>query len=312
MITADQLRVPNEKQSLYIALFITFIIGVILLGISLGSFAILFFISIFYVKSQQGSLLGNAVKVTENQFPDLYNIVSHAAQRLSMPPPDVFIVQNPIINAYALGVKGRRSVVLHSALVEAMELPELASIIGHEFTHIKCEHTSWIILAGLHSNFKIPIISDLLSLIFKSWGRKSEYTCDRGGLIVNQDVNGSIKAMAKMAVGRELFEKLDIDIFKEQKSKVAHDDVARLSEMLQTHPFVVNRIQALINYSISSDYINLTSDTEKYDFGIFNDQNSVNETIGDEKKVSAFCTECGNDFPIDYLICMHCGATREE
>ena len=312
MITADQLRVPNEKQSLYVALLITFVIFIILLGISLGFFAVVFFISIFYVKSKQGSLLGNAVKITEDQFPELYNIVSLAAQRLSMSTPDVFIVQSPIINAFALGIGDRKSVILNSALVEAMELPELATIIGHEFTHIKCEHTSWGILADLHNSVSIPIISNVLSFIFNSWTRKAEYSCDRGGLIINQDLNASVKAMAKLAVGRELFEKLDIEIFKEQKSQVSHDDVARLSEMLQTHPFIVNRIQALINYSISSDYINLTSDTEKYDFGIFNDQNSVNETIGDEKKVSAFCTECGNDFPIDYLICMHCGATREE
>ena len=315
MITADQLRVKNEKESLTVAIIVTVIIFVVILGISLFVFIIPLIFAVFYVKTTQGSYLGNAVKITERQFPDIYNTVYLAAQRLSMPEPDVYVMQNPVINAHALGIWGRKSVILTSGLVEAMKPSELACIIGHEFTHIKCEHTSWAILAGLHNSIPIPVISDLLSFIFLSWSRKAEYTCDRGGLIVSQDVTASVAAQAKLAVGKQLFEKLDLVSFKEQKSEVSKDDISRLSELLSTHPYVVNRIQKMNIYFNSDSYRRLTSGVGKYDFDVFHDDLSNIQKEGQtefevEDKVS-YCTECGNDLSKDHLICLNCGAIRE-
>ena len=315
MITADQLRVKNEKESLTVAIIVTVIIFVVILGISLFVFIIPLIFAVFYVKTTQGSYLGNAVKITERQFPDIYNTVYLAAERLSMPQPDVFIRQTPVIQAHAIGIWGRKSVVLTSALVETMKPSELACIIGHEFTHIKCEHTSWGILANLHNSIPIPVISNLLSFIFLSWARKAEYTCDRGGLIVSQDVSASVAAIAKLAVGKQLFEKLDLDSFKGQKSEVSKDDISRLSELLLTHPFFVNRIQKMNIYFNSASYRRLTSGVGKYDFDVFHDDlSSVQKESKTESEVEdkvSYCTECGNDLSKDDLICLNCGAIRE-
>ena len=313
MISADQIRVPREKESLYISLTITFILFVLIMGISIGTFLIPFFIAVFYVKTMQGRLLGNSVKVTENQFPEIYDLITLASKNLSMSSPDVFIRQDPVLQAYALGIWGGKTVVLHSALVESMNSDELASIIGHEFTHIKCEHTSWGILANLHSSIPIPIISDILGFVFNSWSRKAEYTCDKGGLIVTQSVNASVSAIAKLAVGKELFERLDLDILKQQQVQISRNDISRLSELLQTHPYLINRIQQIIRYSNSKEYLNLTSNIQVrdpviYPYNLSNDISSVSES----EEVINFCTDCGADMPKEHLICLSCGAIRNQ
>lgn len=254
MIIPDEIRVPQEKEALSLAIGITVIIFIFILGISIGFFVVPFIIIVLMIKQKQGSLLGNSVKITENQFPDIYKICKKAEKRLTMKMPDVFITQSPVLNAMALGFWGRKSVILHSALVETMTEDELSFIIGHEFTHIKCDHTNWTVFTSLKDSLNIPVISDILSLIFNSWSRKAEYTCDRGGLLVNQNTHSGISSLAKLSVGKELFSKLDLTVFKDQKEEVTDDDVAKLSELLQTHPHIVNRIQGILRFSTSKKY----------------------------------------------------------
>ena len=214
MITADEIRVPGEKATLFKAIGISAILTFVFTGISLGLVLIPIIYSVLFVKSKQSSLLGDSIMITDKQFPKIYKLCEKAAKDLSMERPDVFIVQSPILNAMALGFWGTKNfVILHSALIEALTEEELLSVIGHEFTHIKCEHTRWGVFTTLKDNINIPIISNVLGLIFNSWSRKAEYTCDRGGLIVNHNVKSAISALAKLAVGKELFSQLDLNIF---------------------------------------------------------------------------------------------------
>ncbi len=314
MVTADNIRVGNEKSSLNISVSIMVFISIALIGINIGFLIIPLILSIFYVKITQGQFLGNAVKVTQNQFPEIYEMIDLASQNLSMLSPDVFIKQSPELNAFALGIFGKKSVVLHSALVETMTPSELASIIGHEFTHIKCDHTTWSVVAGLHNSIPIPIISNLLSFVFNNWSRKAEYTSDRGGLVVCQNVNASVTAMAKLAVGKELFKQLDLDILKEQKYQISKDEISKISETLQTHPYLVNRIQAIIHFSNSGKYESLISNTGGFESMTNQDNHYENLDIYESlpAKDESFCIECGENMSSQDLICLNCGSIKNE
>lgn len=259
VIEPDDLRVQKEKNALYFGLVAIGILFLIVLGISLGTVLVLVMILGFWVKVRQGQLLGQSVKVTEAQLPEVFVAAREAAQRLCMRMPDVFVVQNPSIGAYALGFLGRKSIILNSATVEAMEPSELRAIIGHEFTHIKCDHTNWIVFTNLNDAIWIPIISDLIGFILLNWSRKVEYTADRGGLLASRDLRASVSALAKVAVGRELFNHLNLDEFFKQRDEIGQDDLARLSETLSTHPYIVNRIHALKAYIKSVDYQRLST-----------------------------------------------------
>ena len=260
MLTGDQIRVPYEKEALIKTLAVILIIIFLFAGLSLGLILLPIIYAIFYIKSEQSKLLGNSIKIDKKQFPKIYKLCEKASKNLSMDMPDVFIRQDPILNAYAIGTWGTGNfVILHSSLIEAMTEQELLQVIGHEFTHIKCEHTRWLTFTNLKDSINIPIISDLLGLIFNSWSRKVEYTSDRGGLIANQNVKASITSLAKLAVGKELFSQLDLDVFKHQKEEINKDGILELNELLQSHPYVVNRIQHLLKFDQSKKYKRLLS-----------------------------------------------------
>ena len=105
---------------------------------------------------------------------------------------------------------------------------------------------------------------------------------------------------------------LDLDVLKEQQVQISHDDLSRLTELLQTHPYLINRIQEIIRYSRSSEFMNLTSDIEGYDGVIYEDAGS-NETKPGfyQEEQQDFCFECGENLATDVLICLNCGAIRK-
>ena len=173
LVTIADLRVPGETGSLVVGVALLVLVVMLLLRATFGAIFLLMGLALVWIRVRQGQMVGQAVKVTEHQLPDVYAVACQAADRLCMPTPDVFVTQHPIINAYALGFVGRQSVVLHSATVEAMEPNELCSILGHEFTHIKCRHTRWLVLTNLKGSIRLPIISEVVGFVLLQLGAQS-------------------------------------------------------------------------------------------------------------------------------------------
>jgi Zn-dependent protease with chaperone function len=258
-ISPDDYRVTGEKTALWIGVGI--LTAFVLLSFLVGGWLILpvvLLITAIIIWVKQGQLLGNAVKVSQNQFPEINEAAETAARRLGIQSPEVFIKFDPTINAFATGFIAKKSVILHSALVEAMQQAELLQVIGHEFSHIKCGHTNLTILTS-SSAINVPVVSQVLSLIFLLWQRKAEYTCDRGGVLACRDPKAAAEAMCKIAVGPELFKKMDIDHFLKQQMDLDQNEVAKLSEILIDHPYLVRRIQAIKSFYESAQYGDLAS-----------------------------------------------------
>jgi len=251
VVRPDDLRVLGEKTTLAFGVTAMLLLFMVLLRLTWGAIIALVIFGIVWVKIRQGQLLGQSVKVTDQQLPRVHALAVQASKHLCMPLPDVFVTQNPVINAYAIGFFGRKSVVLNSATVEAMSDAELCAIIGHEMTHIKCQHTHWLVFTQLNDTLRIPIISDLVGLVLLAWSRKAEYTCDRGGLLACGDLQAAITALSKVAIGKDLFKQMNLDAFFAQNQTVDSDDISRLSERLSTHPYIVHRLKALHEFSQS-------------------------------------------------------------
>jgi Zn-dependent protease with chaperone function len=251
-IDSDEFRAEGEKKALYwgigilifMLLFITTAsVGVLTLFI-LGYTGIMIWI-------KQSQLLGSAAKVSETQFPKIHNIAQQSAARLGMRLPEVFIRQDPNLNAYAIGFLGKKSIVLHSATVEAMDETELQYIIGHEFSHIKCGHTNLVVLMNSREGIQVPVISQIMGFIFLFWSRKAEYTCDRGGLMACRDPKSAISAICKLVVGSSLFNQMNIDHLLDQRMDIDQNSLSKLSENFSTHPYLVKRIHAIQDFNDS-------------------------------------------------------------
>ena len=166
--------------------------------------------------------------------------------------PEIFIKQDPTLNAFATGFLGRKSVVLHSATVEGMDREELGFVIAHEFSHIKCNHTDLLLLTI--PEFSPWWIQFVASLFFGVWNRKAEYTADRGGLLQTRDPKPAIGGLAKLAIGPSLFKDMDIDNFLSQKMALDQNDFTKLAESFSGHPYLVKRIHAIQEYYDSEQY----------------------------------------------------------
>src|SRR5919202_419604 len=140
----------------------------------------------------------SAVKVTPKQCPDLYAKLQIACTTLGVDMPDLFVQQNPIVNAFTGGVK-RPVIVLYSGLLERLDDEETLAVIAHEVGHIHAEHVLYLTVAHLLealANVAIAaapvanLIAQLMSATMRAallaWARRAELSCDRAALLVTQ------------------------------------------------------------------------------------------------------------------------------
>jgi heat shock protein HtpX len=79
-----------------------------------------------------------AVEVTQQQAPQLYDIVSTLALGDGLPMPRVFIINDPSPNAFATGMSPKSaSITATTGLLSMMNREELEGVIGHEMSHIR-------------------------------------------------------------------------------------------------------------------------------------------------------------------------------
>jgi Zn-dependent protease with chaperone function/ribosomal protein L40E len=231
---------------IYLPLGIGFLISIVLLIINL------------YIA--QMAMLGICVKVSERQFPKVYKMAQIAADRLHMELPPVYIMQSPILNAFATGFWGNYYIVLHSAILEACTDEELMIIIGHEFSHIKGNHVmiNALMNMGVDNGMRLfPALAWLhfiIQFVFLYLSRCFEYTCDRGGLIATGDVRAFITCKTKLSVGKELFKTIDIMEFYKQALELDKKPFGFMAEIEATHPLTVNRIRQAVRFYRSDTY----------------------------------------------------------
>lgn len=207
---------------------------------------------VIYVLFQQGALKGGGVAVSPRNFQEVDALAQEAATRLNIAKPSLFIQQSEELNAYAMGFVGTSFVVLHSAIVYASEgsPKELQFIIGHEFTHVKCSHVLWQTIAAKNPVIgRIPILNFVLPFFFSWWSRQAEFTADRGGLIACGDLAASQRALARLAIGRELFARLNVEEFIKQAQD--GDVTTSANELFSSHPLLAKRILALADFAQS-------------------------------------------------------------
>ncbi|MEU6972633.1 M48 family metallopeptidase [Kitasatospora aureofaciens] len=216
--------------------------------------------------------LATAVKTSERQFPELYDMVRDAAYVLDLEQvPDLYVTQDPAVNAFTIGID-TPIIVITSGLVELLDEEELRSVIGHEVGHAMSGHavyrTMLMILTNIATRIAWVPLGNLaimaLVTALKEWFRKAELSSDRAGLLAGQDLQASMRALMKLAGGHNLAE-MNVDAFLEQaeeyeKAGDLRDGVLKLLQLLpQTHPFAVVRVAQLKKWAESDEYRSITA-----------------------------------------------------
>ncbi|XP_047054097.1 protease HtpX homolog isoform X2 [Lolium rigidum] len=137
--------------------------------------------------------IGSSVLVSENQLPELHQLMIEAAKTLNIESPDLYVRQNPVPNAYTLAINGKKPfVVVHTSLVELLTRKELQAVLAHELGHLKCDHGVWLTFANILTTgaYTVPgfgMVAGFLEEQLFRWLRAAELTCDRAALLVVKD-----------------------------------------------------------------------------------------------------------------------------
>lgn len=242
----------NSKENIYfyIKLFVSIVMYALMLYgiISLISIDIppQFYVFIFYaviifvfVALRLGLLIGylkgNAVRITEFQFPDIHEIVVKQSAALGLPnTPHVYLLQaGGLLNAFATRFMGTNYVVIYSdVLEEAYEnnLQTVEFIIGHELGHVKRKHVMKRVL--LFPSVVIPFLGS-------AYSRACEFTCDNIGAALSP--HGARNGLMVLVSGKRLYKKVNVEKFMNQHNR--EDGFwSWLSEKVSSHPMLSKRV----------------------------------------------------------------------
>ncbi|QKS69987.1 M48 family metalloprotease [Paenalkalicoccus suaedae] len=233
--------IQSNRETPYFAIalifsLITYLFAIIsIIGVVIVLFA--FLIMLLLNAIQLGSIRGNGMRVSQNQFPDIYQRAEQLSAEIGLTKtPDFFVVQSEgSLNAFATRFFGRSMIVMYSEvfdLAREQGEKELDFIIAHELAHIKRNHV-WKNILTFPARF-VPFLS-------QAYSRSCEYTCDRHAASLIQDATAAKSALTMLSVGKVMYREVNEDAFLEQIHSESNGAVW-LSEVLSTHPILPKRI----------------------------------------------------------------------
>ncbi len=192
-----------------------------------------------------GRVRGNAVRVSEKQFPQLHRLMVAHAKRLGLKEvPAVYVLQSGgLLNAFATRFSGRDFVVIYSDVLElALEQGEgaVGFIVGHELAHIWRGHLR-------HRWLTTP--ARFVPYLGSAYSRACEYTCDRVGAACQPD--GAISGLLVLAAGKQLHPHVDVREFASQAEKDQSFWIRR-AELMSSHPLLPKRVAALLQAGVAA------------------------------------------------------------
>lgn len=227
---------------------------------------------LFSDRSLRLLFLASSVRASQEQFPHLYDLMLDGSSILDLPAvPELFITQDPVPNAMALG-SDKPFIVITTGMVDLYDAEEMRFTIGHELGHVLSGHTVYRTmlfhltrLATRLAWFAVGYIGlRVIISALEEWYRKSELSCDRAGVLAGQDPAAARRALMKMAGGSRMSE-LSHDAFHQQAHEYdAVPDVREgLLKLLQlqgtTHPFAVIRFAELDRWVAEGEYRDILS-----------------------------------------------------
>lgn len=186
---------------------------------------------------------GHGIEVGPNQYPQIYQIVKHAAELLQVPVPTILILQgHGVFELFVAKRFTRRGLILITSnmLDEFVKRPtsrEFMMFIGRQLGHIKAGH------------FRLWFFKDVIGLaalfFHSAWWRRCHLTADRIGLLVAGDINAAQQALTIITVGARSAPGINIDQVVEQRTKLFESFWAWLQLGISTYPYMVDRITRL-------------------------------------------------------------------
>lgn len=175
----------NQRRSWLLVLLVSaflvvfgFIIGYLVTGVVEGGYfavgialVIALLMSAFSFFGGDGLVLAEsgAREVNDQSQPQLMNVVRELSMAANIPPPRVYVINDPAPNAFATGRDPQHaSVAVTAGLLEKMNREELQGVIGHELSHVRNYDIRFSLLVAVLVG-SIVLLADFF-LRFTFWG----------------------------------------------------------------------------------------------------------------------------------------------
>jgi Zn-dependent protease with chaperone function len=252
-------RTPNEILILSLTLFLVLLVIVVTASATFCASFVFIAIAVgmayFSSRTQHQQLIQQAYRVNKQETPEPAELVRQCALRLQPENFEVYIARSKALNAYTFGLTDPKVVVLYSALFQIMDEQEMRFILGHEFGHIRLGHTRLNSLVGGMAGIpSSSSVSAILMMAFLWWNRACEDSADRAGLLACGNPNKAVSALVKLVAGPSALTSQGMAMAYQQLD--AQDDtlMGNLSEMLASHPLIINRIEKIRAYAKTDEY----------------------------------------------------------
>ena len=201
-------------------------------------------------KENLSKLLSTSVKVSKEIFPNIAAAIDNVFKRLKIQNNFSFFVTANHLQTQAMcsamPLSDTAEIILTSKLVELLDDKELESIIAHEVAHFYYQHA----LYPEASKSKNRI--EFLNLL--NFSRAAEISADRVGFLGCESLEHSLRAMLKLTSGlSDKHLKFNFSIYLDQLRELKEVKGDK-NQLYSTHPNFLNRMQALIWFSMSNEY----------------------------------------------------------
>ncbi|MDC0356678.1 M48 family metallopeptidase [Candidatus Pelagibacter sp.] len=227
-------------------------------------------------------LLSTSVRVTKEIFPNINSAIDNVFKRLKIENNlNFFVTANHFqtqASCSAMPLGDSAEIILTSKLIELLNGEELESVIAHEVAHFYYQHALYP-----QPNSTMNRVETLNLLNFS---RAAEISADRIGFIGCGSLESSLRAMLKITSGlSDKHLKFNFSNYLDQLRELKEIKGDK-NLMYSTHPNFLNRMQALIWFSMSNEYNQDLNSNKKGSFDLKTVDQKINESIkkviGDE------------------------------
>ena len=221
------------------------------------------------------SLLSTSVKVTPEIFPKIDQSIKSVFEKLQLKNNFNFFVtanHNQTQAACAMMPESDSAeIIITSKMIELLNEKELQYVLGHEISHHYYQHN--IYPSPNQAKSKI----ELLKLLHLS--RASEISADRAGFLGSGGIENSLKAMLKITSGLgEEHLTFNFSSYLDQLRELKQIKGDQ-NQMYSTHPSFLNRMQALVWFSMSHEYHEYFETNKKGIYDLKTVDKKINESI---------------------------------
>jgi Zn-dependent protease with chaperone function len=205
-------------------------------------------------------LLGTAVKVTDQQYPRVFEAAKRAGAALNVRVPVVFAAPTSSIKVKVLGTEDSPHLIVNLELAEKLSDDDLVAAIGHELGHVQNNHILYA--TALHyltssAAFFVRWVVQPAIMTLQAWSRRAEITCDRAALLALRDEEKTLSALVKIELGLDKNSSFDVAEYLKNPPDIKKG-LGSYAEIFRSNPYMPKRVQALRLFADSALFAHVT------------------------------------------------------